>query len=256
MVGSGTRCPLRCRFRRGSSRRHGPRSGPFRSSPGAIAAVIRCLLRRSPGAIPAVPGPSPVVCPARARVVRRIKLPVGRISAGGHASHLVSPAQRLDHRVGPARRTLAAGAPRVRRGLGPLEEVFVVVRIVVGLVLTVVAFALAGRRLWWLDRVGRAGQPAPERIAARPLAPGPRDAGVEATEVIGQRKLLKWTVPGAAHFVDVLGLHRPDADDHRGLRRPVQQDVRDPGDRALGVRSGSSRTCSRSACWRASSRSR
>ena len=50
-----------------------------------------------------------------------------------------------------------------------------VVRIVVGLVLTVAAFALAGRRLWWLARVGRTGQPAPERIAAvrtiRPATP-------------------------------------------------------------------------------------
>ena len=41
-----------------------------------------------------------------------------------------------------------------------------VVRIVVGLVLTVVAFALAGQRLWWLYRVARTGQPAPERLAA------------------------------------------------------------------------------------------
>ena len=73
-----------------------------------------------------------------------------------------------------------------------------VVRIVVGLVLTVAAFALAGRRLWWLVRVGRAGQPAPERVAAVRSHPA-RDAGVEAAEVIGQRKLLKWTVPGLAH---------------------------------------------------------
>ncbi len=70
-----------------------------------------------------------------------------------------------------------------------------VVRIVVGLVLTVVAFALAGQRLWWLARVGRSGQPAPERIEAVRSHPA-RDAEVEATEVIGQRKLLKWTVPG------------------------------------------------------------
>jgi Fe-S oxidoreductase len=74
----------------------------------------------------------------------------------------------------------------------------VVVRIVVGLVLTVVAFGLAGRRLWWLYRVGRAGQPAPERIEAVRSHPG-RDAETEATEVLGQRKLLKWTVPGIAH---------------------------------------------------------
>jgi Fe-S oxidoreductase len=97
-----------------------------------------------------------------------------------------------------ARRTLAAGAAWVRPGLGPHEEVLVVVRIVVGLVLTVAAFALAGRRLWWLQRVARAGQPAPERIEAVRGHPG-RDAEVQAAEVIGQRKLLKWTVPGLAH---------------------------------------------------------
>ena len=73
-----------------------------------------------------------------------------------------------------------------------------VVRIVIGLVLTAAAFALAGRRLWWLFRVGRTGQPAPERIEAVRAHPG-RDAGTELTEVIGQRKLLKWTVPGLAH---------------------------------------------------------
>ena len=79
-----------------------------------------------------------------------------------------------------------------------------VARIVIGLVLTVAAFGLAGRRLWWLFRVGRAGQPAPERVAAvrEHLA---RDAGVEATEVIGQRKLLRWTVPGAAHAATFWG---------------------------------------------------
>jgi hypothetical protein len=79
-----------------------------------------------------------------------------------------------------------------------------VVRIVVGLVLTVAAFALARRRLWWLYRVGRAGQPTPERIEAVRSHPG-RDAGVEATEVIGQRKLLKWTVPGMAHAATFWG---------------------------------------------------
>ena len=73
-----------------------------------------------------------------------------------------------------------------------------VVRVVVGLVLTVAAFALAGRRLWWLWRVGRAGQPAPERIAAVRAHPG-RDAETELAEVVGQRKLLRWTVPGLAH---------------------------------------------------------
>jgi hypothetical protein len=74
----------------------------------------------------------------------------------------------------------------------------------VGLVLTVVAFAIAGRRLWWLRRLAVSGQPAPERIAAVRGHPG-IDVKTEAVEVIGQRKLLKWTVPGVAHALTFWG---------------------------------------------------
>jgi len=79
-----------------------------------------------------------------------------------------------------------------------------VVRITVGLVLTVVAFAIAGRRVWWLKRLAFSGQPAPERVAAVREHPG-RDITTETTEVIGQRKLLQWTVPGAAHAATFWG---------------------------------------------------
>src|SRR5262250_1400390 len=75
---------------------------------------------------------------------------------------------------------------------------------IVGLVLTVAAFAIAGRRLWWLKRLAFSGQPAPERVAAVRAHPG-RDVETQATEVIGQRKLLKWTVPGAAHAATFWG---------------------------------------------------
>src|SRR6266496_1957599 len=74
----------------------------------------------------------------------------------------------------------------------------------VGLVLTVVALAIAGRRLWWLKRLAFSGQPAPERVAAVRAHPG-RDVETQATEVIGQRKLLKWSVPGAAHAATFWG---------------------------------------------------
>jgi Fe-S oxidoreductase len=80
----------------------------------------------------------------------------------------------------------------------------VVLRMIVGLGLTVAALAIAGRRMWWLKRLAFSGQPAPERIAAVREHPG-RDAEVQATEVIGQRKLLKWTVPGAAHAATFWG---------------------------------------------------
>ena len=77
-------------------------------------------------------------------------------------------------------------------------EVALVLRIIIGLALTVVAGAIAGRRLFWLYRLGRTGQPAPERIEALREHPT-RQTGTQVTEVIGQRKLLKWSVPGLAH---------------------------------------------------------
>ncbi len=79
-----------------------------------------------------------------------------------------------------------------------------VLRIIVGLALTAVAFAIAGRRLWWLYRLGRAGQPAPERIQAVREHPA-TDAETQLSEVFGQRKLLKWSVPGTAHFLTFWG---------------------------------------------------
>jgi hypothetical protein len=42
------------------------------------------------------------------------------------------------------------------------------------------------------------GQPVAERVAFARSHPG-RETETQLTEVIGQRKLLKWTVPGAAH---------------------------------------------------------
>src|SRR2546423_500668 len=74
----------------------------------------------------------------------------------------------------------------------------------VGLVLTVVALAIAGRRMWWLKRLAFTGQPAPERIAAVREHPG-RDVETQAAEVIGQRKLLKGSVPGIAHAATFWG---------------------------------------------------
>src|ERR1700750_2590886 len=75
---------------------------------------------------------------------------------------------------------------------------------IVGLVLTAVALAVAGRGVWWVERLAFPGQPAPERVedAATHLA---GDLKAQATEVIGQRKLLKWSIPGAAHAATFWG---------------------------------------------------
>jgi hypothetical protein len=74
----------------------------------------------------------------------------------------------------------------------------VVARMIIGLGLTVIAFVVAGRRLWWLKRLALSGQPAPERLEYAKTHAA-TDLKTQLTEVIGQRKLLKWTVPGAAH---------------------------------------------------------
>src|SRR3984957_1471334 len=75
---------------------------------------------------------------------------------------------------------------------------------IIGLGVTVVALALFGQRAWFLKRPAFSGQPAPERLLVAREHPV---TGLEAqaTEVIGQRKLLKWTVPGAAHAATFWG---------------------------------------------------
>jgi Fe-S oxidoreductase len=80
----------------------------------------------------------------------------------------------------------------------------VALRIIVGLVLTAFAFAIAGRRVWWLYRLAASGQPAPERWEMVREHPG-GDLRTQVVEVFGQRKLLKWSVPGVAHFLTFWG---------------------------------------------------
>src|ERR1700754_4347614 len=65
--------------------------------------------------------------------------------------------------------------------------------------MTAVVLSLAAIRVHFLYRVISNGQPAPDRIngvTRRVGAAGKR----QVVEVFGQKKLLKWTVPGAAHF--------------------------------------------------------
>jgi Fe-S oxidoreductase len=69
------------------------------------------------------------------------------------------------------------------------------VRALAGLAMTAAALWVAGRRLWLLIRLGRAAQPV-EPGRARVDAARWR---AELVEVLGQRKLFRWTVPGVAH---------------------------------------------------------
>jgi Fe-S oxidoreductase len=76
----------------------------------------------------------------------------------------------------------------------------VTLRLVLGLLMTAAAFAVAGWRAWWLLRLVRTGQPAPGRLDGAPAR-----LWTEITEVFGQRKLLNWSVPGIAHFLTFWG---------------------------------------------------
>ncbi|HLN05590.1 MAG TPA: Fe-S oxidoreductase, partial [Acidimicrobiales bacterium] len=64
----------------------------------------------------------------------------------------------------------------------------------IGLAATAIALAIAGARLVYLSRLITAGKPAPER-----LTNWAKRAEVEVAEVGGQRRLLRWAVPGLAH---------------------------------------------------------
>ncbi|MEP6814609.1 MAG: (Fe-S)-binding protein, partial [Marmoricola sp.] len=71
--------------------------------------------------------------------------------------------------------------------------------LIVGLAMNAVALPLAGRRVWFLYRLITSGQPAPDRVEGVTSRLGAATKR-QAVEVLGQRKLLKWSVPGAAHF--------------------------------------------------------
>ena len=128
-------------------------------------------------------------------------------------------------------------------------------RMTVGLVLTVVALAIAGRRVWWLKRLAFSGQPAPERVAAVREHPGRDVATVQATEVIGQRKLLKWSVPGAAHAATFWGFIVLLLTIIESFGGAVLPDVLHPVDRALGIYRVHRGPVRGRRCWPGSSRS-
>ena len=73
-------------------------------------------------------------------------------------------------------------------------ETLDVVRILLGTAIIVVAAVFATRRILFLQRMIRSGQPA----VGRTSHVGKR-AELEGTQVLGQKKLLQWAIPGIAH---------------------------------------------------------
>jgi Fe-S oxidoreductase len=70
------------------------------------------------------------------------------------------------------------------------------VRLVVGLGIIAITLAVALRRIVFLARLITSGQPAPGRLSDLPDR-----IKAQVVEVFGQVRLLKWSVPGAAHAI-------------------------------------------------------
>ena len=70
--------------------------------------------------------------------------------------------------------------------------------LIVGVAMLVVALPIVGRRVLFLFRLITSGQPAPDRVegVTHRLGKALRN---QVVEVFAQRRLLKWTIPGAAH---------------------------------------------------------
>jgi Fe-S oxidoreductase len=70
---------------------------------------------------------------------------------------------------------------------------------ILGLAMTAIVLPIAARRIWFLYRLIKSGQPAPNRTehVSKRIGEAVR---TQVSEVLGQKKLLKWTVPGVAHF--------------------------------------------------------
>src|SRR3954462_7651122 len=92
-------------------------------------------------------------------------------------------------------RNVSADPSLTTRPLG----VTVTAVLILGLLLNVIALPIAGRRVWFLERLITSGQPAPDRIQGVTGRLG-LAVKTQVVEVFGQKKLLKWSIPGAAHF--------------------------------------------------------
>ena len=100
--------------------------------------------------------------------------------------------------------------------------------------------------MFFLGRLITSGKPAPDRIEGVTHRVGTA-LKTQLVEVFGQKKLLKWSVPGAAHFFVfwaflILGTVYLEAYGDPAVPQPG---VGHPGHRPLGRRSGSRRTSSR-----------
>src|SRR5882757_1833278 len=129
------------------------------------------------------------------RVTRAARRPVGgKETHGAHIEQaLLLFSSLAGSRAWHPKRPASAGSNLHRQEIPGGTSV--IARMVIGLAVTVIVLAIASRRAWWLYRLISSGQPAHDRsdqLGAR--------LRTQFVEVLGQRKLLKWSVPGMAHL--------------------------------------------------------
>ncbi len=77
------------------------------------------------------------------------------------------------------------------------------IRLVVGLGLTAIVLVFAAKRVLWLTKLIRSGQPTSDENGRKDhLA---KRITTQFEEVFGQTRLLKWSIPGMAHFFTMWG---------------------------------------------------
>jgi Fe-S oxidoreductase len=79
----------------------------------------------------------------------------------------------------------------------------ILIRLIVGLLMTGIVIALAAKRVLWLTKLIRSGQPTSEANNRKDNL-GKRIT-TQFEEVFGQTRLLRWSIPGIAHFFTMWG---------------------------------------------------
>jgi Fe-S oxidoreductase len=77
------------------------------------------------------------------------------------------------------------------------------IRLVIGLLMTAVVLVFAAKRVLWLTNLIRSGQPTLDEDARKDNIP--TRFLTQMKEVFGQTRLLRWSIPGIAHFFTMWG---------------------------------------------------
>ncbi|MDT7792184.1 MAG: hypothetical protein QOD59_1620, partial [Mycobacterium sp.] len=77
------------------------------------------------------------------------------------------------------------------------------IRLIIGLLMTAVVLVFAAKRVLWLTNLIRSGQKTSDEHGRKDHLS--TRITTQITEVFGQTRLLKWSIPGMAHFFTMWG---------------------------------------------------